>query len=139
MRAVRASLVPLQEIRQPGRGAMAIAEVGSQIPFPVMRVFHHWDLAVDEVRGNHAHRELSEFVVCVAGALDVEAGDELGTQIFHLDTPASGVHLPPMTWIRVTARQTGTICAVMASDVYDDDDYIRDRVLFDRLLRAVEE
>lgn len=139
MREQRAGLVALTEIRQPGRGAMAIAEVGPQIPFPVLRVFHHWDLAVDEVRGNHAHRELSEFVVCVAGVLDVETEDERGKQVFRLDTPAAGVYLPPMTWIRVIAREAGTICAVMASDIYDDGDYIRDHALFGRLLQAVPE
>ena len=130
----RAGLVALSEIRDPDRGSLGIAETPTHVPFAIRRVLLHYDLPLDDRRGNHAHRELEEFIICLTGAVVVEVRDQNGRQSFRLDTPRQGVYVPPLTWVTVTVAALETTCVVMTSADYDPGEYINDAAEFHALL-----
>jgi hypothetical protein len=89
-----------------------------------------YGIAPGEHRGNHAHKKLHEFLICLSGTLDVEVDDGQSKTAFHLDSPSTGLHLPPMIWAIEKNFSPGSVCLVLASDVYDESDYIRDYAEF---------
>lgn len=116
------------------RGSLSVAEVGDQLPFEPKRYFVVFDVPTAEVRGEHAHRTLQEFLVCIKGSVRLAVDDGQHRDEFVLDRPNLAVHVMPMTWItQYNYTPDGTLL-VLASDVYDPADYIRD---YDEFLRAV--
>ncbi len=80
------------------RGNLSFGEIGDQIPFEVKRYFLVYGVASQEIRGEHAHRSLHQFLICVHGRCHVVADDGTNRQEFVLDSPTLGIHLPPMVW-----------------------------------------
>jgi hypothetical protein len=115
------------------RGALTFAQQGDQIPFVVKRFFALHDIAAGAHRGGHAHREQHQFLVMLAGGVTVTVDDgEKRTEI-RLDRPNLALHAPPMLWLDLDGFTPGAVCMVLASDVYAESDYIRDRDTFLRL------
>jgi len=112
------------------RGSLAVAELERDLPFPVQRCF--WVFAVPglEVRGEHAHRECHQFLVCVAGQLSVILDDGTDKTEILLDSPEIGLHIPPMIWSVQSNYSRDAVLVVLASHVYDPNDYIRDYTNF---------
>jgi hypothetical protein len=135
----RATVVELAEIKDPVRGTLGIAETPTHVPFAIRRVLTHYDLPLNDRRGNHAHRELEEFIICIKGSIEVELCDAQGMQTFYLETPRKGVYVPPLTWITVTVTALETICVVMTSANYEPDEYIHDAAEFEALLTQSQE
>jgi UDP-2-acetamido-3-amino-2,3-dideoxy-glucuronate N-acetyltransferase len=108
------------------RGALSFAEVGSGLPFSVMRYFLVFDVPSREVRGEHAHKTLHQFLVCVAGSCVIRLFDGAESAQVILDRPDLGLHIPPMVWATQYKYSPETALLVLASDVYSEDDYIRD-------------
>lgn len=108
------------------RGALSYAEFPSELPFTPTRCFLVYDVPSREVRGEHAHLELEELLVCVAGeiAVAVDDGEERGEIV--LDRPDVALHLPPMVWSRQYRYSPDAVLLALASDPYDADDYVRD-------------
>ena len=77
------------------RGNLSFGEIGNQIPFEVKRYFLVYSVASKEIRGEHAHRSLHQFLICVHGRCHVVADDGTNRQEFVLDSPTLGLHLPP--------------------------------------------
>jgi UDP-2-acetamido-3-amino-2,3-dideoxy-glucuronate N-acetyltransferase len=132
----RARIVDLPEFRDDGRGALAVAECGPQVPFTVHRVFTIHDMPPGVERGGHAHYLCEQFVLCVAGAVDLVSEDCEGLGSFRINKPSTGLYVPPLTWLSLIALKMGTVIVVLASDGFDEDDYIRDRADFDALTRV---
>lgn len=130
----RAGLVELTKIQDPDRGTLGIAETPTHVPFAIRRILMHYELPLNDRRGNHAHRELEEFIICVTGAVEVEVRDDFGTRTFYLGTPHAGVHVPPLTWVTVTVTALETTCVVMMSADYEPEEYIHDMAEFEVLL-----
>ena len=130
----RAGLVELTEIKDPARGTLGIAETPSHVPFDIRRVLLHYDLPLNNSRGNHAHRTLEEFIICLTGAVEVSVRDATGSQMFQLASPLRGVYVAPLTWITMTVLSPGTTCVVMTSDDYNPDEYINHTAEFEALL-----
>jgi dTDP-4-dehydrorhamnose 3,5-epimerase-like enzyme len=108
------------------RGSLAVAELGKQLPFESKRFFVVHDVPSRYVRGEHAHRALHQFLVCLKGELSLVVDDGSRRQEVRLQGPEVGVHLPPMVWAVQYRFSPDAVLLVLASDVYDPADYIRD-------------
>jgi acetyltransferase-like isoleucine patch superfamily enzyme len=116
------------------RGSLAVAEFGRSVPFPVKRSFFVFDVPSRETRGEHAHRACHQFLVCLRGSCAVVADDGTSRQEFVLDSPALGLHLPPLVWGIQYKYTPDALLAVFASEHYDSADYVRD---YDEFLALV--
>jgi acetyltransferase-like isoleucine patch superfamily enzyme len=118
------------------RGSLTFGEIGQQLPFMPKRYFVVFDVPSMEVRGEHAHRELQQFLVCLKGSCAVMVDDGKSRDEIILDKPDFGVYLPPMIWGIQYKFTADAILLVLASDVYDADDYIRDYGQFKELVNG---
>jgi UDP-2-acetamido-3-amino-2,3-dideoxy-glucuronate N-acetyltransferase len=117
------------------RGALSFAEIDRPLPFVPKRYFVIFDVPSVEVRGEHAHKTLHEFLVCLKGSCEVVLDDGSVRDQVLLNDPGRGLHIPPMVWSTQYKYSTDAILLVMASHVYDADDYIRDYDSFVGVLR----
>jgi hypothetical protein len=108
------------------RGSLTFIEGGKNIPFDIKRVFYLYDVPTGEGRGAHAHRELHQFLICLAGSFDIAVDDGIDRTNIHLNRPWQGVLIPPMIWASEVNFDPGSVCLVLASMLYDEADYIRD-------------
>lgn len=118
------------------RGSLTVGEFGRNIPFPVKRYFMVFDVPSLETRGEHAHRECHQFLICARGSCSVVADDGEHRQEFLLDKPDVGVHLPPMVWGIQYKYSADAVLLVYASHYYDEADYIRNYAEFRQLVGA---
>jgi acetyltransferase-like isoleucine patch superfamily enzyme/dTDP-4-dehydrorhamnose 3,5-epimerase-like enzyme len=117
------------------RGNLSFGEVGNPIPFEVKRYFLVYGVTSKEIRGEHAHRSLRQFLICVHGRCHVVADDGTNRQEFVLDSPTIGLHLPPMVWGIQYKYSEDAVMLVLASDKYDPGSYIRDYSEFLELVK----
>jgi hypothetical protein len=121
-------------MRLPGvsdeRGNLRWIEGGNTIPFEIKRVFYITEVPRGSLRGGHAHRKCHQFIVLVKGELSctIDHGDGHETS-FTMRSGDSGIHVPPMTWCSLF-MDPDTVCLVLASERYDESDYIRQYDLF---------
>ncbi|MEO6326417.1 MAG: WxcM-like domain-containing protein [Thermoanaerobaculia bacterium] len=108
------------------RGSLAVAELGKELPFEPVRLFVVHDVPSRHVRGEHAHRTLHQFLVCVSGELSVVVDDSVHRQEVRLRGPEVGIHLPPMVWGIQYRFSKDAVLLVLASAPYDPADYVRD-------------
>ena len=104
---------------------MTVGEFDTSIPFAVKRYFLVFDVPSVETRGEHAHRECHQFLICVRGSCAVVADDGINRQEFLLDHPDVGIHLSPMVWGIQYKYTHDAVLLVFASHHYDASDYIR--------------
>jgi UDP-2-acetamido-3-amino-2,3-dideoxy-glucuronate N-acetyltransferase len=129
--------IPLGEamvFRIPGakdlRGSLRFGEVHRQVPFKVQRYFLVFDVPSEHVRGEHAHRTLQQFLVCVAGRCNVVIDDGVRRHEVMLDSPGKGVYIPAMVWATQYKFTRDAVLMVLASEYYDASEYIRDYAEF---------
>ncbi len=116
------------------RGMLSAGEIGLHVPFDVKRYFLVFGVSGKEVRGEHAHRKLHQFLVCAHGRCHVVADDGVNRQEFLLDNPTVGIYLPPMVWSTQYKYSEDAVLLVLASDRYNPADYVRDYSEFLRLI-----
>lgn len=119
------------------RGSLTVGEFERTVPFPVKRYFMVFDVPSIETRGEHAHRQCHQFIICVRGSCSVVADDGDNRQEFVLDRPDLGVHLPPMIWGIQYKYSEDALLLVFASEYYDAEDYIRSYEEFQQLAGGV--
>ncbi len=107
-------------------GNITAVENNLTAPFEIKRVYYLYDVPGGEDRGGHAHKKLEQFIVAVSGAFDVIIDDGLNKKIVRLDRPYMGLHVIPGIWRELENFSSGAICLVLASEVYDEQDYLRD-------------
>jgi len=112
------------------RGNLTVGEFDRQVPFKPLRYFMVFGVPNREVRGEHAHRECHQFLICVHGSCSVVADDGQKRVEVTLDEPSKGLYLPPMTWGVQYKYSPDAILLVFASHYYDGADYIRDHAQF---------
>ncbi|MGY0233490.1 WxcM-like domain-containing protein [Longispora urticae] len=112
------------------RGDLSVGEFDRDIPFVPQRYFIVFDVPSEKTRGQHAHKECHQFLICVQGQCSVVADDGTSRQEFLLDSPATGLYLPPMVWGTQYKYSPDATLLVFASHTYDPDDYIRDHAEF---------
>ena len=117
-------------VRRDDRGSLAFAEVGRSLPFEVRREFHLFELQAGVARGGHAHKACHQFLVAMAGEFTVTTDDGVSVCSWDLLSPTQGLHVPPGHWVELTPRATGAVLSVLASQGYDEADYLRTRAAF---------
>lgn len=118
-------ILQLQQIKT-SVGDLVICEDQGEFPFTPTRVFYLYDIPAGESRGAHAHKECHQFLVAIAGAFSVEFTDGVNSNKVLLNQPYYGLHIPPGIWASEVEFSGGSICLVLASSKYDENDYIRD-------------
>ena len=112
------------------RGTLTAGEAPAQIPFTPARYFMVFDVPGKDVRGEHAHRTCSQFLVCARGSVSVVVDDGRESEDIVLDAPDLGLYVPPMIWAVQYKYSADALLLVLASDPYDPADYIRDYAEF---------
>ena len=125
-------LIDLPKITDP-RGNLSFIEGGRHIPFEIKRVYYLYDVPGGSDRGSHAHKSLHQFIVAMSGSFDVVLDDGREKKRFHLNRSYYGLYVCPMMWRDLDNFSSGAVCMVLASDYYDEADYIRDYQEFLRL------
>lgn len=119
-------------------GNMSIADGVREVPFKVERVFWIYDIPAGESRGAHAHHECHQFIIAASGSFEVEVDDGNERKIFYLNRPFHGLHIPPGIWSHELNFSAGAICLVLTSQLFDDDDYIKDYEEYQKFVFAGE-
>lgn len=127
--AIPRGLISLRSISDE-RGTLTFFEEGQDIPFPIRRVYYIRDVPRGASRGHHAHKKLRRLIVAMHGSVRVTLDDGERTVEFHLSDPSKGLYVGPGLWIELNDFSPGSVCCVFASDLYDEDDYIRSRKEF---------
>ena len=108
------------------RGNLSFGEVQRHLPFEIKRYFMVFQVSSEEIRGEHAHRRLHQFLICVHGRCNCVVDDGTNREEFVLDSPATGVYIPPMVWGAQYKYSKDAVLLALVSDFYDAADYIRD-------------
>ena len=118
-------ILPLSKIHNRA-GNITIVEGQTNIPFDVRRIYYLYDIPGGEDRGGHAHKELHQLIVAASGSFHVLLDDGQNKKIVTLNRPDYGLMVVPGIWRELFEFSSGAICLVLASQWYDQDDYIRD-------------
>ena len=120
------SLVELDKHHSECKGNLSIVENGETLPFDVKRVYYLYDIPGGESRGAHAHKTLEQFIVAASGSFTVTLDDGICKRSFFLNRPYLGLYVKPGMWRDLVDFSSGAVAMVLASEIYMEDDYIRD-------------
>ena len=107
------------------RGNLTVVQSEETVPFDIRRVFYLYDIPGGESRGAHAHKSCPQFLVAASGSFQVTLDDGVRQRTVFLNRPFTGLHIPPGIWAAEQDFSSGAVCLVLASEPYDEDDYIR--------------
>lgn len=107
-------------------GNITVVENDNSIPFEVKRIYYLYDIPGGEDRGGHAHIELEQYIVAASGSFDVVLDDGTNKKKFTLNRPYLALHIVPGLWRQLNNFSSGSVCLVLASHEYDENDYIRE-------------
>lgn len=116
------------------RGDLSVVEIEQLLPFPVKRLFYTYNIDTELVRGEHAHIHCQQFLLSVAGSVNVVCDNGHHREEFVLDSPQVGLHIPPLCWGVQYKHSKDNILLVLASHSYEAEDYIRD---YDTFLKHI--
>ena len=105
---------------------ISVVENGKEVPFDTKRIYYLYDVPGGADRGGHAHKELYQLIVAASGSFSVTLDDGAGKRTFTLNRPYQGLLIKPGIWRTLTDFSSGSVCMVLASELYDAADYIRD-------------
>lgn len=106
-------------------GSLVALEKGLDFHFDIKRIYYIWNTVRDAIRGRHAHRNLKQVIICLAGSCDFTLDDGRERVTYHLDSPSTGLYVENFVWREFTNFSQGCIVMVLASEHYDSTDYIR--------------
>lgn len=107
------------------RGNLSFVESERHVPFAISRIYYLYDVPGGAERGAHAHKELQQLIISVSGSFDVGLDDGITRKTFHLNRPYQALYICPMIWRDLENFSSGSVCLVLASNMYDEDDYFR--------------
>jgi dTDP-4-dehydrorhamnose 3,5-epimerase-like enzyme len=132
-------IIELPKITDP-RGNLTFIEGGGRhVPFDIKRVYYLYDVPGGAERGGHGHKALHQLIIAMSGSFDVVLDDGREKKRFHLNRSYYGLYVCPMIWRELDNFSSGSVCMVLASNLYDEDDYYRDYTTFQRALLPREE
>ena len=118
-------IIDLPKILDP-RGNLTVAQSMDHIPFNVSRVYWVYDVPAGASRGGHAHKQCRAFIVAASGSFTVTLDDGYTQTSYHLNHPWHGLYVETGVWRTLNDFSSGAVCLVLASDPFEEDDYIRD-------------
>jgi dTDP-4-dehydrorhamnose 3,5-epimerase-like enzyme len=130
-------IIELPKIADP-RGNLTFIEGNRHIPFDISRVYYLYDVPGGAERGGHAHKALHQLIIAMSGSFDVVLDDGRDKQRIHLNRSYVGLYVCPMIWREIDNFSSGSVCMVLASNLYDESDYFRDYSLFLEAVRGSE-
>lgn len=133
MKVTDAKIITIPKIED-RRGNLSVVEEFKDIPFNIARAYWVYDVPGGESRGGHAHKRLKQFVVALSGSFTVTLDDGRERKTFLLNHPYQGLEIETGIWRTLDDFSSGAVCLVLASEVYDEEDYIRD---YDEFLKYV--
>ncbi|MBQ0021689.1 MAG: WxcM-like domain-containing protein [Prevotellaceae bacterium] len=128
-------IIELPKITDP-RGNLTVAEQMKNVPFDIKRVYWTYDVPGGESRGGHAHKNLFQLVVAMSGSFTVTLDNGYERTTVLLNHPWQGLLIEPGTWRTLEDFSSGAVCMVLASELYDEDDYIYE---YDEFIRYIKE
>ncbi len=112
------------------KGSLSVLESNSSIPFDIKRVYYTYDIPSGAERGGHAHKNLYQLIIAASGSFNVILDDGKNRKTVFLNNPSKGLLITPGIWREINEFSNGSVVLVMASELYDEKDYIRDYDLF---------
>lgn len=119
-------IVELDRHHSQRKGDISVVENGKEVPFDVKRIYYLYDVPGGADRGGHAHKALYQLIIAASGSFTVTLDDGTNTKAFTLNRPYQGLLIKPGIWRTLNDFSSGAVCVVLASEVYDANDYIRD-------------
>jgi hypothetical protein len=110
----------------PVRGSLTVVESGIDLPFSIARIFYIYGATKDCERGAHAHHETWQSFIAIRGSFSLELTNGRDSQVLEMSEPNRVLTVPPMIWARLYNFTEDALCLVLASSLYDPDDYIRE-------------
>jgi hypothetical protein len=109
------------------RGNLTVAEQMKNVPFDIARVYWTYDIPSGERRGGHAHRTCKEVIIAVSGSFDVVLDNGRGNkEVHHMNHPYQGLYVGTNVWRTLEDFSSGAVCLVLASELFDEQEYIYD-------------
>ncbi len=106
-----------------------------EIPFDVKRIFYLYDVPGGESRGAHAHKECHQILIAASGSFEILLDDGKTIQQILLNRSYQALHIPPMIWASEINFSSGSICLVLASELYNEADYVREYSIYQSLIQ----
>jgi len=122
-------IIHLPKIHDP-RGNLTFIQGQEHIPFTIQRAYWIYDVPGGEIRGGHAYKSLHELLIVVSGSLDVVLDDGIQVKNYSLNRSYFGLYIPNLIWRSMENFSTNALCLILASDIYDARDYLRDYTEF---------
>lgn len=113
------------KIRGDNNGNLVALEKGEEFPFDIQRVYYIWGTDKKVVRGKHAHKALEQVIICTSGSCDFILDNGQKRASIHLDNPSVGLYIKEVVWNEFTNFSKDCVVMVLASEHYDEKDYIR--------------
>ena len=132
---MNAHVVNLTKITDPTRGSLTYIQKGEEFPFEIKRAYWTYDVPAGEYRGGHAHKRLKQLILAVAGCFTLSLDDGREKKEYLLKHPYQAVLVEEGIWRELHDFSAGAVCLVLASEEFDEDDYIRD---YEEFLKYVE-
>jgi hypothetical protein len=119
-------MIELDRHHSDRKGNLTVVENNKTVPFEVKRTYYLYDVPGGESRGGHAHKALSQLIIAASGSFTVTLDDGKVKRTFVLNRPYQGLYVVPGIWRTLDDFSSGAVCMVLASEGYDENDYIRD-------------
>ena len=119
-------IIELDRHHSQRKGDISVVENGKEVPFDVKRIYYLYDVPGGADRGGHAHKELYQLIIAASGSFTVTLDDGTNKKAFTLNRPYQGLFIKPGIWRTLSDFSGGSICVVLASELYNPDDYIRE-------------
>jgi hypothetical protein len=134
MNLKKCKLIDLPKITDP-EGSLTPIEGGRHVPFKIKRVFYLYDVPGGATRAGHALKTCQQFIIAMSGSFDVILDDGTDTKRYHLNRSYTGLYVPALIWRELENFSSGSVCTVLASEVYDEKSYYRDYEEFRNAVR----
>ncbi|MEI8216425.1 MAG: FdtA/QdtA family cupin domain-containing protein [Eubacteriales bacterium] len=127
-------IIELPKITDP-RGNLSFIESGRHLPFDIKRIYYLYDIPEGESRGGHAHKNLQQLIIAIAGSFDVILDDGNDKKVFNLNQSNMGLYIQSMMWRELVNFSSNSVCLVLASEYYSEDDYFRN---YDEFIKVIQ-
>lgn len=116
------------------RGNLTFIEENKHIPFQIRRIYYLYDVPTGATRGGHAHIKLEQVIIALSGSFEVILDDGYVKKTFFLNRPHYGLYIPPGIWRELKNFSSNSVALVLASELYEEKDYIRDYETFKQMV-----